>query len=219
VLAVESRRAVLQLLRDHGDELDARQVAEQVGRHVTTTRQHLDVLVDSGVVSRRVEQRTVRGRPRVLYSATSRREPDEGDGLLAMMLATQLAQGDDPSGQAEQAGRRWGQALVQQVPRRDAGTPTSRRPAPDVGTAVGRVVALLEEVGFDPRARTTGDDTLIDLHRCPFLGVAQAHPEVACSLHLGLMRGALESLGAPLRAARLEPFVTPTLCRAHLAAD
>jgi predicted ArsR family transcriptional regulator len=224
LLAAASRRAVLDLLRDSGDELDAAQVAAGVGRHVTTTRQHLDVLVQGGVVSRRVERRTVRGRPRVLYAATSRREPDDGDGLMAMVLATHLSQGDDPAGQAEQAGRRWGRALTERSGAALAGSPTSgddagQNAAPDGGAATERIVALFEEIGFEPQARPTDGGTVIDLNRCPFEHLAQAHPEIACSVHLGLMRGALESLGAPVRAHRLEPFVTPTLCRAHLRGD
>jgi hypothetical protein len=35
---------------------------------------------------------------------------------------------------------------------------------------------------------------------------------VVCGIHLGLIRGALEQLGAPEDAVRLVPFVTPTLC-------
>jgi predicted ArsR family transcriptional regulator len=214
LLAAESRRAVLDLLRDSGGELDAGQVAARVGRHVTTTRQHLDVLVQGGVVSRRVERRTVRGRPRVLYSATSRREPDDGDGLMAMVLATQLSRGDDPVGQAEEAGRRWGHALTA---RSDATSAAGE--AMDAGTAARRIVDLLDEIGFAPQARPSRTGTVIDLHRCPFEHLARVHPEIACSVHLGLMRGALEEVGDPVRAERLEPFVTPTLCRAHLVAD
>jgi predicted ArsR family transcriptional regulator len=219
-LAADSRRAVLELLRGCGGELDAGEVAARVGRHVSTIRQHLDALVDGGVVSRRVERRTVRGRPRVLYSATSRREPDEGDGLMAMVLATQLSRGDDPAGQAEEAGRRWGRSLVGGDVALSA-APSSEQggTAADVGTATRRVVALLDEVGFEPTDRPVPGGTVIDLHRCPFEHLARAHPEIACSVHLGLMRGALESLGAPVRAHRLEPFVTPTLCRAHLRGD
>jgi predicted ArsR family transcriptional regulator len=220
LLAAESRRAVLDLLRRSGEELDAAQVAAGVGRHVTTTRQHLDVLVQGGVVSRRVERRTVRGRPRVLFAATSRREPDDGDGLMAMVLATHLSQGDDPAGQAEEAGRRWGRALTARDGAGVAGSPTSDDTgAPDVATATERIVALFDEIGFEPQAHATGTGTVIDLNRCPFEHLAQAHPEIACSVHLGLMRGALETLGAPVRAHRLEPFVTPTLCRAHLRGD
>ena len=48
LLAAASRRAVLDLLRGSASELDAGQVAAGVGRHVTTTRQHLDALVQGG---------------------------------------------------------------------------------------------------------------------------------------------------------------------------
>ncbi len=235
LLAAESRRAVLDVLRGSDDELDAAQVAAEVGRHVTTVRQHLETLARGGVVSRRVERRTVRGRPRVLYAATSRREPDDGDGLLAMMLAGQLAAGEDPVGQAEQAGRRWGRVLVAGRPAPVAGRAPStdddrvdsnradgsagRDTTPDVAAATARVVQLLDEVGFEPVPRPTRHGTLVELHHCPFRQVATAHPEVACSLHLGLVRGALESLGAPVRADRLERFVTPTLCQAYLTND
>lgn len=224
LLAVESRRVVLDVIRRSGEALDAAQVAAEVGRHVSTVRQHLETLADGGVVSRHVEQRTVRGRPRVLYAATSRREPDDGDGLLAMMLASHLAQGDDPSTQAEEAGRQWGRTLTAAGiagtvgSARTAGTATSEgvSEVPDVATATQRILDLLGEVGFEPQARATRDGTEIDLHRCPFEQIARTHPEVACSVHLGLMRGALEALGSPVRADRLEPFVTPELCRAHL---
>jgi predicted ArsR family transcriptional regulator len=217
-LPLDGRRAVLAVLRDSQIDLDARQVAEQVGRHVTTVRHHLDRLVDAGVASRRTEpQRSMRGRPRVLYAATSRREPDDGDGLLAMMLAAQLAQSDDPAGQAESAGRRWGRALID-----GSAAWTTSGPAPqengtvDVATGTTRVLALLDEVGFQPSPRPAHDGTVIELHHCPFRRVAQAHPDVACNLHLGLLRGALEQLDVPVEADRIEPFVTPQLCRAHL---
>jgi predicted ArsR family transcriptional regulator len=56
------------------------------------------------------------------------------------------------------------------------------------------------------------------LHDCPFREVAQHHQEVVCSLHLGLMRGALDRMRAPLTVDRLEPFASPGVCVTHLAA-
>ena len=137
---------------------------------------------------------------------------------MAMVLATQLSQGDDPAGQAEQAGRRWGHALTARADVA-AGTPASDGEVVDADTARRRIVALFDEIGFEPQARPSPTGTVIDLHRCPFEHLARVHPEIACSVHLGLMRGALEEMGDPVRAERLEPFVTPTLCRAHLVAD
>jgi hypothetical protein len=39
-----------------------------------------------------------------------------------------------------------------------------------------------------------------------------------CSLHLGLMQGALARMRAPVTADRLQPFAEPSLCIAYLAA-
>ena len=38
-----------------------------------------------------------------------------------------------------------------------------------------------------------------------------------CSVHLGLMQGAMQTWESPLTVDRLEPFVPPDLCVAHLA--
>jgi predicted ArsR family transcriptional regulator len=40
---------------------------------------------------------------------------------------------------------------------------------------------------------------------------------VICALHLGLMRGALARMRAPVSVDRLDPFVEPSLCVAHLS--
>lgn len=58
----------------------------------------------------------------------------------------------------------------------------------------------------------------IRLRHCPFLELAEERGELVCSLHLGLMQGALAELGAPLTATGLEPFATADSCLAHLAA-
>ncbi|HEY8951402.1 MAG TPA: hypothetical protein VIP78_02435, partial [Candidatus Dormibacteraeota bacterium] len=54
------------------------------------------------------------------------------------------------------------------------------------------------------------------LHRCPFREVAESNQQVVCAVHLGMLKGALTEMGAPLEATRLDPFVEPTLCVAHL---
>lgn len=56
----------------------------------------------------------------------------------------------------------------------------------------------------------------IRLRHCPFLELAEEYSEVVCPLHLGLMRGALAELRAPVRVTRLEPFAEPGACLAHL---
>lgn len=83
-------------------------LAPLAGLHPNTVRAHLEVLVRSGSVTRRTEERTVPGRPREIYRATGAADDDRNYQLLARMLAGRLAElTDDPVAQAIAAGRRW----------------------------------------------------------------------------------------------------------------
>lgn len=198
------------MLRDAQDPLDAHVLADQLGLHLTTVRAHLDVLVDAGLVSSHVEDRSTPGRPRRLYEATGD-APNAVDAvgyrLLAEMLAGHLAAtSSDAAGDAVTAGREWGTYLVPRPP------PYTTTPS---GAARAEVLRLMDRLGFQPEL--TDDGSRILLHRCPFLDVARRHQDIVCSLHLGIMRGALHALSAPLEARDLEPFAQPSLCIAHLA--
>jgi predicted ArsR family transcriptional regulator len=128
--------------------------------------------------------------------------------MLASMIAGVLP---DPAATAEQAGREWGSYLAEQPPPYQP--PTAAR-------ALGDLTALLDDMGFDPEVATPGTPLRtpprIMLHECPFREVASRHPAVVCSLHLGVIRGALARMRAPLTAGRLEPFASPGLCLVHL---
>jgi predicted ArsR family transcriptional regulator len=207
-LADASRLRLLEIVRAHPAGLDAPAAAAEIGLHPTTARQHLEMLVEAGLVERVREERTVRGRPRVLYRATAEQEEGGGGGyrLLAEILASLIESSvRRPADRAEMAGNAWGRALVERA------RPLTRLSRPE---AVGRVSALLDELGFEPE--TSDDSRTILLHRCPIREVASGHRAVVCSAHLGLIKGALEELGTPAEAATVEPLVTPTLCIAHL---
>ena len=209
-LADETRNRLLRILRGSQDPLDARGLADQLGLHLTTVRAHLDVLVDAGLATSHSEDRATPGRPRRLYEAAG--DPPtvvEASGylLLAEMLAGQLAgTSSDVAREAQRAGREWGTYLVERPP------PYTTTPN---GAARAEVLRLMDRLGFQPEL--TDDGSRILLHRCPFLDVARRHPDVVCSLHLGIMQGALRTLRAPLDARDLEPFVQPSLCVAHIA--
>jgi predicted ArsR family transcriptional regulator len=49
------------------------------------------------------------------------------------------------------------------------------------------------------------------------LELALDNASVVCPIHLGLMQGALSTWKAPVEVDRLEPFVEPGLCLAHLS--
>jgi predicted ArsR family transcriptional regulator len=91
-------------------------------------------------------------------------------------------------------------------------------PATSAPEAMDRLLRLLDEAGFAPEPGQSADGP-IRLRRCPFGALARERRDVVCGVHLGLMRGALRQMGAPLDAVALEPFVQPDLCLAHLAPD
>ncbi|TFD05042.1 ArsR family transcriptional regulator [Cryobacterium sinapicolor] len=223
VLSGISRVAILEILRAADAPLDVPAIAEAVGLHTNTVRSHLDRLVEVGLATGTVEARVRPGRPRLLFLATApvAQVPDDSYRLLAGLLAGGLGR-DAPSDAAAEAGRRWGRQL------------TASESGP--GESVGRIVQILDEVGFEPRLGSAGaagaagvdaaaagpddagpDDVVIELHRCPFLDVAKDHSDVVCAVHRGLMEGALERLQAPGVTVTLEPFARPGVCLAHLA--
>jgi predicted ArsR family transcriptional regulator len=54
------------------------------------------------------------------------------------------------------------------------------------------------------------------MRRCPFADLAATQGRVVCGLHRGLVDGALEQLGTPLRVSELVPFAAPGRCLLRL---
>jgi predicted ArsR family transcriptional regulator len=177
--------------------------------HLSTVRAHLDVLIGANLVDSHAEVRTTPGRPRRFYEATAEATDAAETGgyrLLAEILVSHLSgTSDDVRRDAIAAGRAWGTYFVERPP------PYTRMPRDN---ARRQVLLLLDRLGFQPELDDDGERILI--RRCPFLDVARRHQDVVCSLHLGIMQGALETLGASVEARDLEPFVQPSLCVAHL---
>lgn len=212
-LAHESRVALLAALRGSDAPLDVRDLAARVGLHVNTVRSHLATLEDAGLVARRAEPRDRPGRPRQLYTAVApQAAPEQGSDsaqryrLMARMLASYIAAHvADPAAAAEETGHEWGRHLA--PPRAPFSTPSAEAARSDL-------VRLLDDLGFAPRPGAAPDE--LELRNCPFREVAEVHPEIACSLHLGLMRGALAAGDAPLAVRDLQPFVDADRCLTHL---
>ena len=206
-----SRAEVLDILRGTDGPLGVREVAQRMGLHPNTARFHLEALVEGGLAVRETEDRETRGRPRIGYrAATDFPAGRRRYRLLAEML-TSLIAGiiPEPGRAAEEAGREWGAYLTEQPP------PYRRLTAEE---AVEQLTVIMEELGFAPQAEA-GDregQYRLCLRRCPFREVAEHHRDVICALHLGLMRGALARMRAPVTADRLDPLVEPSLCVSRL---
>lgn len=205
-LAGSSRVRILEALRDAGP-LDADELAERVGLHRNTVRAHLGVLERAGLVVRETERSGRPGRPRVRYLAAP--EQETGYLLLSRILSEQLARSRARvADRMVEAGRAWGRS---EMAARSSGE--GRR------EALEAVVSLLDALGFAPEVRRGRGEVRVLLRACPFRRVAEEHPEVVCSVHLGLIRGALEAAGASSLRADLEPFVEPEFCVAHVRGD
>jgi predicted ArsR family transcriptional regulator len=203
------RQAVLEALRASDSPLGVTDLAERLGIHPNTVRFHLDALVAQGLVDRRLEEPSGRGRPRTAY--TPHPGMDRGGQreyqLLAKILLGQLSTSRNASAAAEAAGRNWGGYLVEHVP------PTYQ---PGIAEATQRLTAMMTDLGFAPEPDSDAPER-IRLRHCPFLELAEEYSSTLCPLHLGLMQGALTEIRAPITATSLEPFAEPDACIVHLS--
>ena len=190
------RQEIRDSLKSARDGLDTNQLAESVGLHPNTIRWHLGRLTDAGLVQALPQRRHGRGRPSVAYRLTGEGVAQGRDDyrLLATMLAEVVAGERDGETRAYEAGVRWGRHL--------------RQAEPDAGVA-----ELLDQEGF--AAEQDGDR--LEMRRCPFYALAEDSPQVICTLHRGIIDGALAESGSGERVEQLDPFVEPGLCVAQLA--
>lgn len=197
------RQRVLDAIRDHTDPVTLGTLAAQLGVHANTVRFHVDRLLESGQIEQVDVGPSGPGRPAAHFRATRRMDPHgpRRYRTLAQILLGALAGTPDRRDRAADAGRAWGRGLAEA----DQGS----------GSPSDRLVQILDEAGFSPQQR--GPEQ-IALRHCPFLELAQERTDIVCPIHLGLMQGALAAWGSDVDAVRLEAFVEPDLCLAHLGA-
>ena len=189
------REMIVEALRSERDGLDTNQLAERLGLHPNTIRWHLGVLGDSGLVHAVPERRHGRGRPSVVHRLTGEGIASGRDEyrMLATMLTDVVSHDRDGEARAYEAGVRWGRHLRQAEPN-------------------ASLVHVLDQEGF--AAEQHGNR--VEMRRCPFYALAEDSPQVICTLHHGIIDGALAEAGSEQTVERLEPFAEPGLCIAHL---
>ncbi|MFD1507512.1 helix-turn-helix domain-containing protein [Georgenia yuyongxinii] len=204
--AGSTRVRVLQTLRDVPEGLGAHELAAKLDLHPNTVRFHLGRLEQDGLVHRRVAHPSVPGRPPLRFTAApqpnalgTRREFRALAEALASVLADQVPGAPELT---EQTGRAWAQRL----------TEAWTGPPPDANEAIDMLADALAGIGFDPQITSDRHQLSLLQRHCPFLEVAQEHRDVVCSLQLGVIRGVLERLGAPVEVTRLVPFALPQGC-------
>lgn len=223
-----TRRDVLEALAERaegsssaGGGAGVDDLARALGVHPNSVRGALASLADDGLVDVVTEAPAGRGRPAHRYAASVAarsmlavvRAGSEGGGdyrMLAEAFASHLSRRRGAAAQAREVGALWGSRLVE-------GSARGRR-ARSATAVRTRVLGLLADLGFGPAEAGDGESVL--LRTCPILASASANPEVICSVHLGLVEGAREALGAEsvevAGDVTLEPFALPGACRLRL---
>jgi predicted ArsR family transcriptional regulator len=164
------------------------EIAESLALHPNTVRPHLERMREVGLLDVRTESPTGVGRPQHLYSPAPDApslglEPPTYPVLARMLLTMAAASGLGPE-DAAAAGRVQGRddALLQT----------------DAASCLEAIVQELDRFGFDPAVDgeltvdDAGDDmatAVIGFAHCPFRELAEAHPDLVCSLHRGLVEG------------------------------
>jgi predicted ArsR family transcriptional regulator len=201
---------LLEALRREQEAVGLDALTAATGLHHNTVREHLDALVSDGLVERHRAPSQGRGRPAWLYKATVGPRATAGNEYagLATALATLVERtSDSPAEDAAAAGFEWGRRLAA-----ESDDPAPRTPA----AARRQVTGIFDRMGFEPHADRRHVDVL--LTRCPLLEAAEESPTVVCSVHLGIVRGALATSGHDGSASELHPFSEPGACHLRLVA-
>lgn len=212
-----ARADILDVLIDQPEPCTVAALAASIGQHTNTIREHLDGLSRGGLVIRTRAISKGRGRPAWLYRAAPEVGSDQGAqeyAALACVLAAHIGRTSaQPSADAIDAGRMWGRELARES---QDGVGEACDPEVTLSAVAMRrkVVILLDQLGFDPSADARAN--VVKLRHCPLLEAAHRNPQVVCSVHLGIVRGALDELGAdPDRTESivLQPFAESGACR------
>lgn len=192
----DSRAAILAFVESADSVVRVEEIAEAVGLHANTVRGHLDALLAAGRISRVPDQRSTRGRPHWLYSATASATIRE----LATALETELDR-----------------ASATDLPRLAAATWAAEgpdiHPATSLDDAVDQATEALTDFGFDAVRNTVGDE--ITLRTCPYAELVREHP-VICEIHAALLREVLARTDQPVTLTSLDVFPRPGMCVARL---
>ena len=183
-------------------------IAESLDLHPNTVRPHLERMREVGLLEVSAEVRTAVGRPQNLY-ALSDGAPSLGlepptFPMLARMLVRLAEAAGATAEDAADVGREQGQ--LDAVPYANA------------ASCLEALVERLDSLGFDPAVDGSdeGETAVIAFAHCPFRELAEAHPDLVCSLHRGMVEGFVEAMG-DAEVEEFHPLVHRQPCQVSVA--
>src|ERR1017187_9076154 len=181
----DAKRRVLERLK-RVDSATARELAVGLGLTEAAVRQHLDALEEHGLVERRGQNATGRGRPPSAWSLTpvaAELFPDRhGDLTVELIGAIRDAVGEAGLDQVIDAREVRQLRAYREVVPQDAAVSLRRR--------VSALAKQRSVEGYMAEARPDGDDMLLIEHHCPVCSAASACAGL-CRGELALFRSVL----------------------------
>ncbi len=205
-LGDNTRYAIYLELARSSQPLATADIAESLGLHVNTVRPHLERMREVGLLEVQSDNRGAVGRPQHRYSLAAD-APSLGlepptFALLSRMLLRAAALAGTSADDAADAGREQG---------RVDGARAAGRPCLDA------LVRELDGLGFDPAA--AGDTApVVAFAHCPFRELAEANPDLVCSLHRGLVEGFVDAVGGG-HVTAFHTLVDRDPCRVELVVE
>ncbi len=182
------------------------QIAESLQLHPNTVRPHLDRMREVGLLEVVTDAQGSVGRPQHRYSlapdAPSLGFEPPAFPVLARMLLHLAVGAQLPAADAVDAGREQGAVAAR------------RRSGPS--TCAEALAAELGALGFDPESVADADGATIAFTRCPFRELAEANPDLVCSLHRGLVEGFADARG-DARVVDFHDLSHRTPCQVEIA--
>jgi predicted ArsR family transcriptional regulator len=165
--------------------LTTAEVAEMLELHINTVRPHLERMRDVGLLRVHTEGRGSVGRPQHRYSLADDAPSLGLEPSPFPMLARLLLQA------AADAGLEGADVLAVG---RDQGAVDAAR-WPEGTTALDALMLEQARLGFDPEVAEDEGRATVAFAHCPFRDLAEAHPQIVCALHRGLVEGLVRGFG------------------------
>ena len=215
-LGDNTRYAIYLELARSSRPLSTAEVAESLDLHPNTVRPHLERMRDVGLLAVEAQSRGVVGRPQHRWSVAADApslglEPPAMPVLARLLVGVAAASGAGPEESAE-IGRAQGRQAVDAI----AGA-GQLGDEDDVAACLEALMAELDALGFDPALGADEDGTIVAFTHCPFAELAEAHPEIVCHLHRGIVEGIVETVGGAL-VKRFGTLVDRDPCQVELTA-
>ena len=196
-LGDRTRYAIYSEVASSPAPLSTSDIADVLDLHPNTVRPHLERLREVGLLEVESASQGSVGRPQHRYMLTEGApslglEPPAYP-LLADLLAQLAAELGPRDDDVAEVGRTWGRHEAEASGDGEAERGTTR--LSEDSPCVATLVAELAELGFDPSTSCADASTTVSFTRCPYRELAEAHPELVCSLHRGIVEGIVERLG------------------------